>query len=255
MHRSDMSGGTPSVAVAGAATPMLPELSVVIPVHDEEGAIAEVVAAVRSAAPRVAAHWEVVVVDDGSRDGTPAVLRALAASDPHVRVVRHPANRGYGAALRTGFAAARFEWIFLTDGDGQLDPAQLPEAVAALRDADGVVGYRLRRADSLARRLNTALWNGMVRSVLGVAVRDLNCAFKLLPRTVLAPEALTASGAVISAEILARATRAGRRFAEIPIVHRPRRRGRSSGARPAVVLRAAWELPRLCWRLRREGVP
>jgi glycosyltransferase involved in cell wall biosynthesis len=181
------------------------------------------------------------------------LLQALAAGDPRVRIVRHPTNQGYGAALRTGFAAARFEWVFLTDGDGQLDPAQLPDAVAALGDADGVVGYRLRRADSLSRRVNTALWNGMVRAVLGVPVRDLNCAFKLLPRTVLAPETLTTSGAVISAEILARAARAGHRFVEIPVAHRPRRRGRSSGGRPAVVLRAAWELPRLCWRLRREG--
>jgi glycosyltransferase involved in cell wall biosynthesis len=237
----------------GDAAPLLPELSVVIPVHDEEGAIADVLAAVRAAVPRAAARWELVVVDDGSTDRTPALLHAAAAADPHVRVVRHDANRGYGVALRSGFAAARFEWIFFTDGDGQLDPGQLPEAVAALGDADGVVGYRLRRADSLARRVNTALWNAIVRTLLDVRVRDLNCAFKLLPRSVLVPQALTARGAVISAEILARAARAGCRFAEIPVVHRPRRRGRSSGGRPAVVLRAAWELPRLCWRLRREG--
>jgi len=241
-----------SIADAGE-DPILSELSVVIPVHDEEGAIAEVLEMVRRAAPRAAGRWEIVVVDDGSTDGTPAVLRTLAAADSRVRVVRHDANRGYGAALRSGFAAARFEWVFLTDGDGQLDPGQLPEAVMALGDADGVVGYRLRRSDSWARRLNTALWNGVVRTVLGVPVRDLNCAFKLLPRRVLAPEALRATGAVISAEILARASRAGCRFAEIPVAHRPRRLGRPSGARPRVVLRAAWELPWLCWWLRREG--
>lgn len=243
----------PSLAVADATAPLLPELSIVVPVHDEEDAIEAVLLAARSAAPRAAVRWEVVVVDDGSLDRTPALLDGIAARDPRIRVVRHDRNRGYGAALRSGFAASRFEWVFLTDGDGQLDPAQLPDAVAALRDADGVVGYRRRRADSFARRVNTAIWNGVVRSALGVPVRDLNCAFKLLPRAVLAPDGLTTTGAAISAEILARAARAGFRLAEIPVVHRPRRGGRSSGARPAVVLRAAWELPRLCWRLRREG--
>lgn len=251
--RSLMTTSAESLALAGVTVPMLPELSVVIPVHDEEGTIAEVVDAVRATAPRVASRWELVVVDDGSRDGTAAVLRRLVSADARVRIVRHAQNRGYGAALRSGFAAARFDHVFFTDGDGQLDPRQLPDAVAALRGADAVVGYRLRRSDSPARRLNTALWNGVVRAVLGVPVRDLNCAFKLLPRRVLAPEGLRADGAVISAEILARAVRSGFRFAEIPVDHRPRRRGRPSGARPAVVLRAAWELPLLCWRLRRDG--
>lgn len=245
--------GAVAVAATCDARPPLAAVSVVIPVHDEDGAVAEVVEAVRSTMPRVADAWEIVVVDDGSTDGTPALLRALAAADRRIRVVRHATNRGYGAALRSGFAAARFEWIFLTDGDGQLDPTQLPDAVAALGDADGVVGYRQRRSDSLLRRLNTTVWNGVVRSILGVPARDLNCAFKLLPRTVLAPEGLRANGAVISAEILARAAQAGFRLAEVPVSHRPRRRGRSSGGRPAVVFRAALELPGLCWRLRRAA--
>jgi len=242
-----------SSAAETGEDPILSELSVVIPVHDEEGAITEVLDLVRRAAPRAAGRWEIIIVDDGSTDGTPGVLRALAAADSRVRVVRHGTNRGYGAALRSGFAAARFEWVFFTDGDGQLDPGQLPEAVMALGDADGVVGYRLRRSESWVRRANTALWNAAVRALLGVPVRDLNCAFKLLPRRVLAPESLRTTGAVISAEILARASRAGCRFAEIPVAHRPRLLGRPSGARPGVVLRAAWELPRLCWWLRREG--
>jgi glycosyltransferase involved in cell wall biosynthesis len=253
MRMPDMRTAAPSVALEDEPTPLLPSLSVVIPVHDEEGAIADVLAAVERVAGQVAGEWEIVVVDDGSGDGTPALLRGVAAREPRIRVVRHESNRGYGAALRSGFAAARFAWVFFTDGDGQLDPGQLPDAVEALGDADGVVGYRLRRSDSLARRVNTALWNRLVRVVLDVPVRDLNCAFKLLPRHVLAPEGLRARGAVISAEILARAARAGCRFVEIPVVHRPRRRGRPSGARPGVVFRAAWELPRLCWRLRREG--
>ena len=242
-----------SAALRSPGAQALSGLSIVIPVHDEAEVIGDVIAAVRAAVPEVAFRWELVVVDDGSADGTAAVLDAMELADARLRVVRHDRNRGYGAALRSGFAAARFEWVFYMDGDGQLDPGQLPDAVAALADADGVVGYRVHRADPLLRRLNAALWNGLVRSLLGVAIRDLNCAFKLLPRRLLAPDSLFASGAVLSAEIVARAARSGCRLAEIPIEHRPRRRGRSSGGRPSVMLRAAWELPRLYWRLRRES--
>jgi len=228
-------------------------LSAIVPVHDEEATVSMVVSGLIDVLPRVARTWELIVVDDGSADGTARVLDELAPRTRKLVVVRHACNRGYGAALRSGFAAARYDHVFYTDGDGQFDPAQLVEAVGALAGADGVVGYRLHRADPLLRRVNTAAWNGIVRALFGLRTRDLNCAFKLLPRAVLDPQALSADGAVISAEILARAERAGCTFVEVPVQHWPRVTGRSSGARPSVVLRAAWELPRLYWQLRREG--
>jgi len=226
-------------------------LSVVVPVHDEEAAIAGVVHALVREASRFASRFEVIVVDDGSTDRTAAVLDQLARSTPCLRMVRHAANRGYGAALRSGFAVARHAWVLVIDGDGQFDPAELGGVVAALDGYDGVIGYRARRADPLLRRVNTAAWNGLVRRLFRLATRDLNCAFKLLPTALVQDEALVADGAVISAEILVRAERAGYRLAEVPIEHHPRRAGRASGARLRVVARAGVELLRLYRRTRR----
>jgi glycosyltransferase involved in cell wall biosynthesis len=233
--------------------PALPGLSVVVPVHDEEDAIGPVVHALVRELPGVARRFDVIVVDDGSTDGTTAVLADLAAALPAVRIVRHAYNRGYGAALRSGFEAARHPWVLVIDGDGQLDPGQLGHVVAALDGHDGVVGYRTRRAEWWWRRLNTAAWNGLVRALFDLEVRDVNCAFKLLPASLVRDGALEADGAVISAELLVRASRAGHRLAEVPITHRPRRAGRASGARPGVVARAGVELLRLYRRTRREA--
>jgi glycosyltransferase involved in cell wall biosynthesis len=239
--------------VARRHAPAIGGVSAVVPVHDEEAAIAGVVRGLARELPRVASRFEVIVVDDGSADRTAAVLAGLRRSVPQLRVVRHDVNRGYGAALRSGFAAARHAWVLLMDGDGQMDPGQLGELVAALDGHDGVIGFRAQRADAWMRRVNTAAWNGAVRWLFGLATRDVNCAFKLLPTELLQDETLYADGAVISAEILVRAARAGYRLAEVPIAHRPRRAGRASGARPGVVARAGLELARLYWRMRREN--
>ncbi|HWP65839.1 MAG TPA: glycosyltransferase family 2 protein [Candidatus Limnocylindria bacterium] len=238
---------------ARRSAPVLDGLSVVVPVHDEEGAVAGVVHALARELPGVARRYEVIVVDDGSTDRTAVVLAALRRTVPQLRVVRHAGNRGYGAALRSGFAAARHPWVLLIDGDGQIDPGALRDVVAALDGHDGVVGYRVRRADALARRVNTFAWNGAVRWLFGLAPRDVNCALKLLPAELVQDHALQTDGAVISAEILVRAARAGYRLAEVPVMHRPRRSGRASGARPSVVARAGVELVRLYWRTRREA--
>jgi glycosyltransferase involved in cell wall biosynthesis len=236
-----------------AQAPRLDGLSAVVPVHDEEATVADVVQGLVREGPRVAGCFELIAVDDGSTDRTAAVLERLARTTPCVRVVRHAANRGYGAALRSGFAVARHPHVLVIDGDGQFDPAQLVAVVAALDGYDGVIGYRARRADPLFRRLNTAAWNGLVRRLFGLATRDLNCAFKLLPTALVQDASLTADGAVISTEILVHAARAGYRLAEVPVAHRPRRAGRASGARPQVVARAGLELGRLYWRVGRGG--
>ncbi len=192
--------------------------------------------------------FEVVVVDDGSTDRTAEIARRLAQEDRRVRLVQHPHNLGYGAALRTGFASARYPWVFFTDGDGQFDPRDFVRLMPYAETADLVVGYRARRQDPLHRKLFGWLWNRLVRAWFGVGVRDVDCAFKLLRREVVQQLPLRSTGAFLSTELLCRAARSGARIVEVPVPHHPRRWGRQSGGRPDVVLRAFWEL----WKLRHE---
>jgi glycosyltransferase involved in cell wall biosynthesis len=228
----------------------LRSLSAFFPVHDEEDNVVPMAEAILAVLPEVATAWELVIVDDGSRDATGARADALAQSRAGVRVVHHPTNRGYGAAIRSGLGAARHEWVFYTDGDRQFDPRQITRLIAALAEADVVVGWRARRADHAFRRLNTFAWNTLIRVLFGLRVRDVDCAFKLLPREALAGVVLEADGAMISTELLAHLVRRGLRVAEVPVDHFPRTSGTPSGNDPRVVLRAFRELGRLYPRIR-----
>jgi len=242
----------PGVApVPAPAGRRLPGLCAVVPVHDEEASLAAVAEGLLAVLPSLAERWELIVVDDGSRDATAAIAERLASARAGVRVVRHPDNRGYGAALRSGLAATRHPFVFWMDGDGQFDGRQLPALVAALGDADAAVGYRARRADRWLRRVNTAAWNLLVRTLFALPVRDVNCAFKLVRRAALGSLVPEACGAMVSTELLVRLCHRGGRIVEVPIEHFPRRDGRPSGAAPRVVLRAFVELARLGPRLRR----
>jgi glycosyltransferase involved in cell wall biosynthesis len=234
--------------------PKLESLTACFPVHDEEATVVEVAERCLAVLPAVAERWELVIVDDGSRDDTPRRLDGLVARRPEVRIVRHAERRGYGAAVRSGLAAARHRYVFLTDGDGQFDPAGLPRLVRGLARGDAVLGYRRRRADPWYRRVNGAAWRLLVRLLLGVRVRDPNCAFKLVPRRVLAPASLRSDGAAISAELLLRLRQRRARLVELPVEHLPRRHGRASGAALPVVARAVPELLRLAGRRVRGAV-
>lgn len=247
-----MSSASPvALRVVPDASPhRLASVSAVVPVHDEEATVLEVTRALRAMLAQVARRWEVIVVDDGSRDGTPALVDAEAHRHRDVRVVRHERNRGYGAAVGSGLAAATGEWVFLIDGDGQLDPAALPARLPRLGGADALLGYRERRADAAHRCAYGTAWNALVRRLLGVRARDVNCAFKLVRRAALAGFAPRARGGAVSAELLAHLARGGARVVETPVPHRPRRAGRASGGRPRVVLRAVAELAAIWWRMR-----
>ncbi len=218
-------------------------VSIVLPCHDEEANVAAAVRMAARAGHMNALAYEVIVVDDGSRDATYAVATRLAAGDPHVRVVQHPTNRGYGAALRTGIAAAQQPWILLTDADLQFDLAELAGFVAVAEEYDLIAGYRIARQDPGRRRLAADAWNRLVSHALDVHVTDVDCAFKLIRRSLLADVELTSDGAAISAELFARCRDA--RVCELGVRHLPRAAGRQSGLRPRVVVRASVELLRL----------
>lgn len=239
-------------AAVGGPVPRLAGVSIVLPCHDEAGNVAQMVAEATAAAEAAADAHEILIVDDGSTDGTrEAALEAMTA-DPRVRLLSHEHNRGYGAALRTGFDGARLEWIFLTDADCQFDLMELVDTLPLAASCDLVCGYRVRRADPLHRRLNARAWNGLVDRMFDLHVRDVDCAFKLMRRDVIQSLDLDAEGAVVSTELLVRAASAGARIGELGVSHRPRASGRSSGASPAVVLRAFRELRALRAQLKAE---
>lgn len=226
-------------------------ISAVLPAYNEEAALATTVSGLRAVLAGLGRPYEVIIVNDGSTDRTGALAEGLAAADPAVRVIHHARNLGYGAALKSGFGAARLPWVFLMDADGQFDPGELPRFLAEAAHADFIVGYRPTRADPVHRALYARVWAGMMSFLLGVGVRDVDCAFKLMRGSVLDRLALEAGGAFLSAEMLAKARRLGARFVELPVRHLPRRAGTSTGGSVRVLLRAFAELARLWWRVRR----
>jgi glycosyltransferase involved in cell wall biosynthesis len=231
-----------AVVPSPGAGPALRTLSVVLPCYDEALNLRSVVANAGAAAAMTTAGYEIVVVDDGSTDGTAAIAAELAAADPHVRVIVHGRNRGYGDALRTGIATARMDWVLLMDSDRQFDVGDLARFLPAAEYADALWGRRVERKDTRARRAAAAAWNRLVRTLYDLPVRDIDCGFKLIRRDVLNDLELCSTGALISTELAVRCRAAGARFAEIPVPHHPRLAGRETGGNPRVVLRAFREL-------------
>lgn len=222
--------------------PKVHSLSFFFPAYNEEANIEKTVRTAQRILPEVAREWEIIPVNDGSRDRTGEIADRLAAEDPHVRPVHHERNQGYGGAVASGFRAARHELVFFTDGDLQFDLREITLLLERRDEGDLVLGFRKNRRDPLHRRLNAWLWGTLVKTLFGFRVRDVDCAFKLVKRKVLDQTELTARGAMISTELLARAHKAGFRFVEVGVTHRPRTAGVQTGANPKVILRAFREL-------------
>ena len=228
---------------------MTDALSLFFPMYNEEGNIDQAVASALAALAAVSDRYEVIVVDDGSRDRTGSIADRLVSANPLVRVVHHSFNRGYGAALRSGLQAATHSLVILADGDNQFDLGELPILVRALEGFDVVSGYRITRRDPAIRRLYAFLYNRLARLLFDIPVRDVNCGFKIYRRDLLErllPQ-LRSTGALINVEMLARARKLGARVTDVGVHHYPRETGRPTGGNPAVILRAFRELLRL-WR-------
>jgi glycosyltransferase involved in cell wall biosynthesis len=180
------------------------ELSLFFPCHNEAENLESLVADALSALPALAVRYEVILVDDGSRDATPIVAANLERSHPNVvRVIRHEVNRGYGGALRSGFRGARYKWIAFTDGDRQFRIADLAALIAGAPNSETVVlGYRIKRADPLVRKAYAALYRVANRLWFGLPVRDVDCAMKLFPRSALQGISIASNGAFFSAELI-----------------------------------------------------
>lgn len=214
-------------------------VSAFFPCYDDAPTIGGLVERVDAVLAELGIEHEVIVVDDGSTDGSVALLERMRSDLPRLRIVVHGENRGYGAALRSGFAASTREWVFYTDGDGQYDPAEVRALVErAGADVDVVQGYKTSRSDPWPRRVVGRAYHHAVRLLFGLPVRDTDCDFRLIRRSLLERVPLRHSSGVICVEMLRRFRDAGARFAEVPVHHYPRLHGRSRFFRPGRVARS-----------------
>jgi len=208
---------------------MIPRLTIVLPAYNEEECIERAVRSAVEIGSELAPPCQVVAVDDGSRDGTGATLDSLVRElDPSLTAIRFAENRGYGAALRAGFGAARGQLVFYTDSDNQFDLRELAQVLPLVESCDAILGYRIRRQDPPLRRLTSKVFNTLVSLSFGVSVRDLNCSFKLFRRSVLESLELVSDDFFIDTEIVVRLHTGGWRYVEHGVRHYPRSAGSST---------------------------
>lgn len=210
------------------AAPRRPSISAFFPAYNDEGSIAEMVNRTLALLPRFADDYEVIVVNDGSRDSTAAILDDLARRHSRVRIIHHPRNRGYGGALRTGFSSATKDLVFYTDGDGQYDVNELERLVPLMtKDVDVVNGYKIKRSDNKRRVLLGGVYKRLARMLFHLPIRDVDCDFRLMRRQVIQGIELTSTSGVVCTEMVYKLHRAGCRFTETPVNHLPRLHGQS----------------------------
>lgn len=230
-------------------------ISLVLPAYNEAENIEPLVAEAVPALEASAGDYEIIVVDDGSADGTAEVTRRVMESYPAVRLVQHEVNKGFGAAVFTGFTSAVKDWIFYTDADRQFVLSELQQFVPYMDQADLIAGYRAPRRDPFLRVLYGKGWSALCTLMFGYTVRDVDCGFKLFRREIIEELAsqIESRGATFSIEWLVRAKRAGYRFVELPVSHRPRVAGSQTGANIDVITRAFRELVKFRLQLWRDG--
>jgi putative flippase GtrA len=217
-------------------------LSVILPAYNEEALIEQTVVHVMQTLTQWMQDFEVIVVNDGSKDRTGEIVARLSNYDRRIRLINHQGNKGYGAALVTGFESVTKDLAFFMDSDGQFDIHDLVRFFPLIEEYGAVLGYRMERQDTWMRKLNAWSWKKLVGFMFGVHVRDLDCAFKLFRADFFRTNRLETRGAMINAEILYKLSRAGYTYTEVGVQHLPRRAGKATGAKPSVILRALREL-------------
>jgi glycosyltransferase involved in cell wall biosynthesis len=226
-------------------------LSLVLPAYNEEANLEIVVKEALEELPKNFSGFEIIIVDDGSKDGTPEIADRLAAENSELlKVIHHRPNRGYGAALASGFKAAQGDYLMFMDSDRQFKAADVKLLAPYVGKADIIAGYRKKRNDPFYRFIIGYTFNTVVTVLFGIHLRDIDCGFKIFRAEMLKPMELTSPGALINTEIHAKAQRQGRSIIEVGVNHYPRLVGDQSGASIKVILRAMRETLALWWRMR-----
>lgn len=224
----------------------LKSLSVFLPAFNEEDSIALTVEGVVGVLKSLNLDWEVLVINDGSKDKTAEVVNGLEKKYPGVRLVNHETNKGYGRALKTGFAEAKYPWVAFVDSDGQFDFGEIKKMIEKTDEADVILGYRLNRADPFQRRIFTWGWKMLAMVLLGLNVRDYSCGFKLIKKKVIEDiSPIESEEKVTQIEMLIKAKKRGYKFAEVGVHHYARKAGVPTGANLLVVKKSFVDMLRL----------
>ncbi|OGM25925.1 hypothetical protein A3D00_00925 [Candidatus Woesebacteria bacterium RIFCSPHIGHO2_02_FULL_38_9] len=227
------------------------ELSVFFPAYNEEASVKSTVNKAVVILEQIADKWEIIIVDDGSKDKTGIIANSLSKKFKNVKVITHSPNRGYGAALKSGFYNARYSWIAFSDIDGQFDFSEISKFIEKQRktNADLIIGYYRDRKVSFQRKVNTFVWQMFVFLLFGLHVKDIDCGFKLISKKAInkIPKLESERGAFISSELLIKAEKYGFKIVEIGVTHNPRKFGKGTGADLNVIVKSFVDLFRL-WR-------
>lgn len=228
---------------------LIPELSVFFPAYNEEANLENTVSKAVAVLDKIADKWEILIVNDGSKDKTLEVAQKLAKKEARIRVINHQVNKGYGASLKSGFYNSKYDWIAFTDSDGQFDFSEIGNLIEKRRltRSDLVIGYYLDRKVSNWVKFTSRVWEITVSVLFGLKVKDIDCGFKLIARKVVTkiPKLEAERGAFISSELLIKAKKAGFKIAEVGVHHYPRQAGSPTGRRLNVIIKSFLDLFKL----------
>lgn len=233
---------------------LIDELSLFFPAYNEEGNTRKTVLSAKKILEKTAKKWEILIVNDGSKDKTKEIAEKLASEDSRIKVINHSVNRGYGGAFKSGLYGAKYDWITFTDIDGQFDFSEIDKFISKQNEtgADLVIGYYKKRQVSKFKILTSKMWEVVVYLLFGLHVKDIDCGFKLISKKVVnkIPKLESERGAFISSEFLIKAKRNGFKIVEIPVTHFPRVAGKGTGRDISVIIKSFVDLFRLWRKLR-----
>lgn len=220
-------------------------ITIFFPCYNEEQNVEKITIQALEVAARISDDYEIIIVNDGSKDKTAEIADWLARENLAVRAIHHEVNKGYGAALQTGFKNATKELVFYSDGDGQFRLEEITKLLPLIEEYDIVSGYRIKRQDPFIRKLNAFMWGVLVNALFKIGISDVDSAFKLYKRKIFDEITLTSNGAMIDTEILFKAKAKGYTITEVGVNHYPRLAGEQTGAKLSVILMAFKELFKL----------